>query len=123
MEKPPDSEFRQKRIASQKLTTRDENNNCRVSGVFKINNQTKMIIMSSEKNIYLINANRKISKISIENWKKKFRCEIDDKEFASLWDKSIYKKLEKMKKKEINRSPTKRIIRNPVKKIKRRPVK
>jgi hypothetical protein len=123
MKKPPDSKFRQTRIESQRLTTRDENNNCRVSGVFKINNQTKMIIMSSKKNIYLINADRKISKVSIENWKKKFRCEIDDKEFASLWDESIYRKLEKMKKKEISRSPVRKMVRNPVKKIKRRPAK
>jgi hypothetical protein len=127
MRKPPGPDFKQKRIDSKKLTIRDQNNNCRVGGIFKINNQTKMIILSSNKNIYLIDKKRKISKINIRNWKKKFRYEINNKEFASIWSESIYKRLDGIKKEEaknkVKRTPTKKIIRKPVKKIIRRPAK
>jgi hypothetical protein len=128
MKKPLDSKFKLKRIESQKLTMRDQTNNCRVSGIFNINNEIKMIIMSSKKNVYLIDSEKKISKMSIKKWNKKFKCEIDDKKFASIWDKSIYRRLRKFRKKEIqkkvNRSPVKKKIkRQPLKKIKRRPAK
>jgi len=125
MKKPPDSDFKQKRIESQRLTMRDQQNNCRVSGIFNINNEHKMIVMTSQKNVYLINKKREITKINIKKWKEMFKCEIDNKEFASIWDKSIYKKLNGIRKKEVARYPVeKKIKRTPAKKkIKRRPAK
>ena len=119
MSYPLDPNFKKKRIASQILTIRDQTNNCRVSGIFNINNKPKMIVMTSHKNIYFIDKEREITKISIKKWKKKFNCEIDDKEFLSVWDKSVYRRLKYIRKNEIKQ----RIERNPVKKLKRSPVK
>ena len=119
MSYPLDPNFKKKRIASQILTIRDQTNNCRVSGIFNINNKPKMIVMTSHKNIYFIDKEREITKISIRKWKKKFNCEIDDKEFLSVWDKSVYRRLKYIRKNEIKQ----RIERNPVKKLKRSPVK
>lgn len=129
MIKPPGSDFKNKRVESQILTMRDHSNNCRVSGVFNINNETKMIVMTSKKNVYLINKKRDITKVSVSKWKEMFKCEIDDKEFASIWDESVYKRLNGIRKKEVPRTPVEKIKRKPavkrkpVKKIKRRPVK
>jgi hypothetical protein len=123
---PLDPNFKKKRIASQILTIRDDMNNCRVSGIFNFNNKPKMIVMTSHKNVYLIDKEREITKVSIKKWKKKFNCEIDDKEFLSIWDKSVYRRLKYIRKNEIKqkveRSPVKKIVRKPAKKkIKRRP--
>ena len=127
MSYPLDPNFKKKRIASQILTIRDQTNNCRVSGIFNINNKPKMIVMTSHKNIYFIDKEREITKISIKKWKKKFNCEIDDKEFLSIWDKSVYRRLKYIRKNEIKerieRSPVKKLKRNPVKKIVRKPVR
>ena len=124
---PLDPNFKKKRIASQKLTIRDQTNNCRVSGIFNINNEPKMIVMTSHKNVYLIDKEREITEISIKKWKKAFNCEIDDKEFLSIWDKSVYRRLKYIRKNEIKerieRSPVKKLKRNPVKKIVRKPVR
>jgi hypothetical protein len=123
MKRPPDSDFKRKRIESQRLTIRDQQNNCRVSGVFEINNEHKMIVMTSSNNVYLINKERKITKINIKKWKSLYKCEIDNREFASVWDKSVYKQLNNIKKGEKKRAPVKKIKRNPINKIKRKPVK
>ena len=122
-------EFRQKRLQAQRFTERDALNFCRVGKIINFNDEVKMIVMTSTKHIYFINKKRKITKVSVKKWKCRLYCEVDDKQFASMWDKSICRKLNKIRreeaKKKIMRSPTKKKIkRTPMKKkIQRSPAK